>query len=141
MKRFVTGLLIGCCMTIGATALAGNFTSVFKPVRCAPSNIGATCTIPAIGRAQVYYTINIPELDLSCLMAPDDPSHGISKGLGCDRLSGGLKCIDGVFGSWGTRITARRIEVDSTQPCVTTTAPPYYKLTGSYRSHVYYRNP
>jgi hypothetical protein len=38
-------------------------------------------------------------------------------------------------------MTIRRIEVDEPQRCVTTSKPPYYRITRGYIPHVYYRNP
>jgi hypothetical protein len=149
--------LLACTLTAVVTAgvitgigIAGRAGARSGPV-CGPRTEGTgfqthhvyVCTLrtlPAPG--QQSFELRLPSIDVLCTPFGGDASSNVPPFLACERLSlSSLKCVDGVFGSWTAEISARRIEVDSPQPCKTQAKPPGYKLTGGYTPHVYYRNP
>jgi hypothetical protein len=96
--------------------------------------------MPALGGNG--FELRLLPIDLKCNAYAAYAQFNIPPMLARDRLSiPPSKCVDGVFGSWTTEISARRIEVDSPQTCVLQDKPPGYKVTSRYTPHVYYRNP
>lgn len=140
MRLLFIGLLLGTAVGIGSMALAGAQGTSLPLPSCKRDQVGSViCVIPRLPTGGVYrdYEIRVPSLDVTCSVTPESPNpnpqYSTPKAISCDRLSvDPLKCNDGVFGSLSVFITIRRIEVDTPQRCVLTTANPGYKLTSRY---------
>ena len=93
---------------------------------------------------QEQFELRLPVIDLKCDAAAADLADNIPPTLYCNRLSTPdltLRCIDGVLGSLTVDMSLRRFETESSQTCVTRSAPPYYKLTSGITRHTFFRNP
>ena len=144
----VTALITAGSVT--ALGLAGGATGE-GPITCGPTVEGSgysqhriyVCTVrsmPVPGGEG--FELRLPVIDAVCNAYSANASSNLPASLICDRLSlSSIKCVDGVFGSLGVVVSARRFEVDSAQRCVTRAKPPGYELTSGYTSHVFRRNP
>src|SRR5262245_6944936 len=146
MKRLAVGLIIGLGLGLSLSSMAGRSQRP-RPISCGwpkRSHLTYRCVVPRLApNAPFFYKLDFPQFDLSCLASAEQRRTPTSPaGLGCDRLSVRRpKCNDGVIGSTGVFMTARRFEIDEPRRCVMTRKPPYYRVTRGYVRHVYPRNP